>query len=99
MRASVQPFRPKIPHAVRSGNLPGHLLSIRNMKPVFIAACALSLLAGARGETYDLVILHGRVVDGSGNPAYFADVAVKDGRIAVIGSVTGEAKTEIEAKA
>jgi N-acyl-D-amino-acid deacylase len=68
------------------------------MKPVCFATCLLSLLTTARGETYDLVIRHGRVVDGSGNPAFFADVAVKDGRIAAIGCVTGETKTEIDAR-
>ncbi|MCX6997075.1 MAG: amidohydrolase family protein, partial [Kiritimatiellaeota bacterium] len=48
-------------------------------------------------QTYDVVIRHGRVVDGSGNPACFADVAVKDGRIAAIGRISDGAKTEIEA--
>jgi N-acyl-D-amino-acid deacylase len=48
-------------------------------------------------QAYDVVIRHGRVVDGSGNPAFFADVAVKDGRIAAIGRVLDAAKTEIDA--
>src|SRR5215831_17062460 len=52
----------------------------------------------AHAETYDVVIRHGRVVDGSGNPAFFGDVAVKDGRIASIGRVSGDAKSEIDAK-
>ena len=47
---------------------------------------------------YDVVIRHGRVVDGSGNPAFFADVAVKHGRIAGIGRIDGQGKLEIEAK-
>src|SRR5712671_1519381 len=51
----------------------------------------------AYSATYDVVIRHGRVVDGSGNPAFYADVAVKGGRIAAIGRITGTAKTEIEA--
>jgi N-acyl-D-amino-acid deacylase len=68
------------------------------MNPALVVVCALSLLAGVRGETYDLVIRHGRLVDGSGNPAYFADVAVKNGRIAVIGRTTGDAQTELDAK-
>ena len=41
----------------------------------------------SRAESYDLVVRHGRVVDGTGNPAYFAAVAVKDGRIAAIGQI------------
>ena len=55
-------------------------------------SCAVSIR-----QTYDLVIRHGRVVDGSGNPAFFADVAVKNGRIAAIGRIAGKAKTEIDA--
>ena len=56
---------------------------------------ALSPLAGA--EAFDVVIRHGRVADGTGNPTYFADVAVKDGHITHIGMVEGAGKTEIDA--
>jgi len=61
---------------------------------ILIALWAPSLFA----ETYDLVIRNGRVVDGTGNPAFFADVAVKDGRVARMGRIAGKAKTEIDAK-
>ena len=33
----------------------------------------------------DLLILNGRIMDGSGNPWFYGDVAVKDGKIAAIG--------------
>lgn len=36
---------------------------------------------------YDIVIRGGRVVNGAGNPWFWADVAVKDGRIARIGNL------------
>src|SRR5262245_60635352 len=65
---------------------------------LFSAVLFACLFASARAETYDTIIRNGRVVDGSGNPAYFADVAVKDGRIAAIGKLGGKAKTEIDAK-
>src|SRR5215510_4728583 len=48
-------------------------------------------------QPFDLVIRHGRVADGTGNPAFFADVGVKDGRIAAVGRIDGSAKTEIDA--
>lgn len=48
--------------------------------------------------SFDCIIRHGRVVDGTGNPAYFADVAIKDGRIAQIGKITGSAPQEIDAR-
>jgi len=65
-----------------------------------IAASFLGLLVGlfVQAQDYDVVVRHGRVVDGSGNPAFFADVAVQDGRIAVIGSVAGKGAKEIDAK-
>ena len=34
---------------------------------------------------YDLIIKNGAVIDGTGSPSYFADIAVKDGKIALIG--------------
>src|SRR5436305_66775 len=40
------------------------------------------LLAAA---DYDILIRNARVIDGSGNPWFRADVAVKNGRIAAIG--------------
>ena len=42
---------------------------------------------------YDLIIKNGRVVDGSGEPAFEADVAVKDGRIVGVGKSNGAAAT------
>ena len=48
---------------------------------------------------YDILIKGGRVVDGSGGPAFTADVALKEGRIAEIGgALSGEARRVIEAK-
>ena len=41
----------------------------------------------ATPATYDLVITNARVVDGSGNPWFRSDVAIKDGRIARVGRI------------
>jgi N-acyl-D-aspartate/D-glutamate deacylase len=40
---------------------------------------------------FDLLIKNGRVVDGSGEPAFQADVAVKDGKIVGVGKYNGAA--------
>ncbi len=45
---------------------------------------------------FDVILRGGRVVDGTGNPWFRGDVAVKDGRIAEVGKVTGDAETVIE---
>jgi N-acyl-D-amino-acid deacylase len=49
--------------------------------------------------TYDLVIQNARVIDGSGNPWFKADVAIKNGHIARIGKISStEAAITIDAK-
>jgi N-acyl-D-amino-acid deacylase len=47
---------------------------------------------------YDLLIRNGRIVDGSGMPAFRGDVAVKDGKITEIGKLSGPAKRTIDAE-
>ena len=47
--------------------------------------------------SHDLVISGGTVVDGTGGPAFTADVAVNDGIITDIGAVSGAAKRHIDA--
>lgn len=44
----------------------------------------------------DLIIRGATVYDGSGAPAYTADVAVKDGVIAAVGEVNGQGREEID---
>lgn len=43
--------------------------------------------AGLFAADYDWLIRNARVLDGTGNPWYYADVAVKDGRIAAVGGL------------
>ena len=48
-------------------------------------------------ESYDIVIRHGRVLDGAGNPWIAADVAISGGRFVKIGKIEGTGKREIDA--
>jgi N-acyl-D-amino-acid deacylase len=53
----------------------------------------------ASAPQYDLVLTNARVVDGSGNPWFRADVAIRDGRIARIGRIqASEGRQTIDVK-
>ena len=47
---------------------------------------------------YDLVVRGGTVADGTGTGTREADVAIKDGKIAAVGAVSGKGAEEIAAK-
>src|SRR5215467_2112361 len=48
---------------------------------------------------YDLIIRHGRIIDGTGSPWYRGDIAVRGGRIAAIGDLARDsAATVIDAR-
>jgi N-acyl-D-amino-acid deacylase len=64
----------------------------------FVWAAAAAVTAGAAdAPDYDLVIRHGRIIDGTGTPARAGDVAIRDGRIVAVGAVVGTARSEIDA--
>lgn len=46
---------------------------------------------------YDLIIRNGKIVDGTGEPAFTGDIAVTDGKVAAVGEVSGDASKEIDA--
>lgn len=47
---------------------------------------------------FDVIVRNGLVVDGSGAPGFLGDVAVKDGKIAAVGKVAGEARKVVDAQ-
>src|SRR5580698_6518718 len=70
---------------------------------VCIVILGLSVLAAmspaaAAEPAYDIILRHGRIIDGTGAPWYYADVALRGGRIAAIGRFAGEASQEINAR-
>lgn len=65
-----------------------------------LAVVLLSLATSAQTlsvPVYDIVIRNGHVLDGAGNPAIRADVAIKAGRFVRLGIVTGRGRQEIDA--
>jgi N-acyl-D-aspartate/D-glutamate deacylase len=74
---------------------------VRFSSPLSLCAWLLgaaTLHAQAPAPTYDLLIRNARIVDGTGNPWYRGDVAIRGDHIAAIGRVHGTAKRTIDAK-
>ncbi len=58
------------------------------------AMLSLSAPARAADRPFDIVIVHGRIIDGTGSPWYAGDVGIRDGRIAAIGRLEGRPRTK-----
>jgi N-acyl-D-amino-acid deacylase len=67
----------------------------------FALASAISvsaIAASADDAPFDLIIRNGRIIDGTGNPAWHGDVALRGERIVVVGKLAGRtAKRTIDA--
>ncbi|MBX2967990.1 MAG: D-aminoacylase [Cyclobacteriaceae bacterium] len=56
-------------------------------------------IVGMAQSFYDIIIRNGKIVDGSGNPWFIADVGIKDGKIVSVGNLSeGTAEKVINAK-
>ncbi|MEK9501411.1 N-acyl-D-amino-acid deacylase family protein [Gaopeijia maritima] len=65
---------------------------------LLLGAAVAPLRAQDTAGPYDLILRNGRVVDGTGNPWYRADVAIRGDRIAAIGDLSDASATrEIDA--
>src|SRR5262249_56482424 len=91
----------KLHYTENSNNSLVDLGSHMRRKTLLILFSLLALFAVPRAEidSFDLIISHGRVIDGTGNPWFEADIAIKDGRIVEIGKLNRlRAAKEIDAK-
>ncbi len=62
---------------------------------VLAVLAVLAVPAIAQAPSYDLLIRHGRIIDGTGAPWYAGDLAIKDGRIAAIGRLDSVTATQV----
>src|SRR5213083_1342710 len=60
---------------------------------------AIATPAHAANAPFDLVIVHGRIIDGTGSPWYSGDIGIRNGRIAAIGGLSRASATRtVDAK-
>jgi len=72
-----------------------------DMKPClrFAWIFAFLVVGPATGADYDLVIRGGKVVDGTGNPWFHGDLAIRGDKIVAVGRIpAGAAGREIDAR-
>ncbi len=73
-------------------------LALSALAMAAVALATLSLRASSPAPEYDVILRHGTVYDGAGDPPYSADVAILNGHIARIGDLArAHARTEIDA--
>ncbi len=65
---------------------------------IFAAALAVLAAQPQPARPFDLLITNARIIDGTGGPSVNGSVAVRDGRIAGVGRVTGAATRTIDAR-
>ena len=74
-------------------------ISLCGMRAVAGLAMGLNAQQKVETEPFDVVILHGHIIDGTGSPWYSGDVGIRGGRIAAIGDLSGApAKQKIDAQ-
>ncbi|MBI4540081.1 MAG: amidohydrolase family protein [Gemmatimonadetes bacterium] len=56
-----------------------------------LAVVGTESLPAQEARPFDLLITGGRVLDGTGNPWFYADVGIRDGKVVAIGSLSGRA--------
>jgi N-acyl-D-aspartate/D-glutamate deacylase len=75
-----------------------HNFSYLTIGSLIVLSAALATPSNTHAQRYDVIIRNGRVIDGTGNPWFMADVALDGDRIAAIGDLgAATAVREIDA--
>jgi len=64
-------------------------VTLRIALRVALAFFVFSSVVLAADTPFDLVIINGRIIDGTGSPWYSGEIGIRDGRIAAIGNLAG----------
>src|SRR5881628_1327220 len=65
---------------------------------IFLLTCSLSF-AEKPAQSFDLVIINGHIIDGTGSPWYSGDIGIREGKIAAIGNLSAaDRKRTIDAQ-
>jgi N-acyl-D-amino-acid deacylase len=65
---------------------------------ILVAACSAIVIAAQAPpppQAFDLLITNARVFDGTGNPAFPADIGIRDGRIVAVGRLANAKATRV----
>src|SRR5690606_37759969 len=86
-------------------NMVEAIVGLRRYAPLFVlfllTSCGLPAPSGvpAPGGVHDLLIVGGRIIDGTGSPWFRGDVAITGDRIAAVGLLAGaQARDTIDAR-
>src|SRR2546429_3867984 len=55
---------------------------------------AIATPAHAANAQFDLVIVHGRIIDGTGSPWYSGDIGIRNGKITAIGKLDRQSRVK-----
>jgi N-acyl-D-amino-acid deacylase len=69
---------------------------LKKLALLFLVACLLIPVSRSHTEPqYDLAIINGRIIDGTGNPWFYGSVAIKNDRIVKVGWVDPKSSTRV----
>jgi N-acyl-D-aspartate/D-glutamate deacylase len=81
------------------GERKGGVMRLSTLAATFLLCMVPGAAATAAEEPYDLLLRNGKIVDGTGNPWFLGDVAVRGSRIVAVGRVPpAPAREEIDAR-
>jgi dihydroorotase/N-acyl-D-amino-acid deacylase len=76
-----------------------HFTYKRIVLALLLASAGATLGATPELPVFDIVITHGRIIDGTGSPWYSGDIGIRDGKIAAMGQLAeAQSKRTIDAQ-